>query len=143
MQNVRTAVWPILNSLRVMMSAEEQATLHAELGQLKKLQAAALLHAWRPIGIDIARAKTATARKAILQDFTGRKRMWALYSAAAWAVRTIALAEYMERSDLAAMPKKWAADAALELLDEYEADESWLWPFESDPPWEFDEENDD
>jgi hypothetical protein len=126
-----------------MMSAEEQQLLYAELAPLNRIQTAVLLQAWRPIGIAIARAKTATARKAILKEFAGRKRLLALYSAAAWTVRTIALAEYMERSELVAMPRKWAADTALNLLDEFEGDENWLWPFESDPPWELDEEDED
>jgi len=49
-------------------------------------------------------------------------------------VRTLAHMEYLEGFD-PDLPKRWAGEQALRLVDDFESDETWLWPFESTSPW--------
>lgn len=135
MNAVRAALWPLLEKARKAVTPEMQHALRNELASLKPSIVALTLQAWRPLAVELAETKNARDQTALIDRHAPTKPHWALYAQAAWIARTLALAEYLERSDLAIQPRKWAAGAALRLLDEFEGDTAWLWPFESEPPW--------
>lgn len=143
MRTVRAALWPMLERARNSVTPELEVRLHAELKQLSPHMVAHALQLWRPVAMELARASKARERQALIDRYASDKAHWALYAQAAWIARTIALAEYLESADLAILPKKWAGQQALSMVDDFEADESWLWPFESEPPWPDEDEDDD
>lgn len=135
MKTVRAALWPMLEKARKAVTPEMEDALRTELAPLKPSIVAFTLQSWRPLAIKLAETKNARELKVLIDSHAATKPHWALYAQAAWIARTLALAEYLERSDLAMQPRKWAAGAALRLLDEFEGDIAWLWPFESESPW--------
>lgn len=135
MKTVRAALWPKLEKARKAVNPEMERALRGELAPLQPSTVAFTLQGWRRLAIELAETNNAQELKALVDSHAGTKPHWALYAQAAWITRTLALAEYLERSDLAMQPRKWAAGAALRLLDEFEGDTAWLWPFESESPW--------
>ena len=135
MKTVRTALWPMLEKARKAVTPDMEHALRTELAPLKPSIVAFTLQSWRPLAIELAETKNARERKILIDSQAATKPHWALYAQAAWIARTLALAEHLERSDLAVQPRKWAGGVALRLLYEFEGDIAWLWPFESESPW--------
>lgn len=140
MKTVRAALWPMPEKARRAVTPEMEHTLRTEFAPLKPSIVAYTLQAWRPLAVELAEAKGTRERRDLIDRHAATKPQWALYAQAAWLARALALAEHMERTDLAIQPKKWAGHAALNLLDEFEADLAWLWPFESESPWPDDDD---
>lgn len=135
MKTVRVALWPMLEKARKAVTPEIEQALRNELAPLQPSIVAFTLQAWRPLAIELAATKNARELKVLIDSHAATKPHWALYAQAAWIARTLALAEDLERSDLAMQPRKWAAGAALRLVNEFEGDIAWIWPFESESPW--------
>jgi len=135
MKAVRAALWPMLEKVRKAVSPEMEHALRTELAPLKPSVVAFTLQGWRPLAIRLAETKTARERTDLINSHAATKPHWAHYAQAAWIVRALALAEYLERADLIIQPKQWAGHAALNVIDEFEGDISWLWPFDSESPW--------
>lgn len=142
MKAVRAALWPLRERAQQMTTPEMLERLDADLGPLGLVKTGDLLQRWRLPALQLARAGTARQWQKLLEQHPPEHRHLALYAAAAWITRTLVLAEALERSDLAELPKKWAADRALSLVEEVEEDRLWLWPFESEPPWPLWDEED-
>lgn len=135
MKTVRSALSPMLEKARHRVTPEFETQLRAELGPLQPHVIAHTLQLWRPLAMEMARTSKTRERQALIDRYAPDKAHWALYAEAAWLARTIALLEYLERSDLEIQPKKWAADVALDCVNQFEGDRVWLWPFESKSPW--------
>lgn len=135
MKTVRSALWPMLEKARQLVTPEFEALLREELSPLQPHVVAHTLQLWRPLAIEMARTSKTRERQSLMDRYAPKKTHWALYAQAAWLARTIALLEYFERSDLQIQPKKWAADAALDCVNQFEDNQVWLWPFESKSPW--------
>lgn len=116
-----------------------QSALFERFRFLGKDEVVKALHDLRSDALELAGAKSARDRQKVIARFEQAKPYLLFYAAAAWTARTLALAENLERADLAVLPKKWAGEQALMLMDEFEGDDEWLWPFDSDPPWQDDE----
>jgi hypothetical protein len=125
----------MLEKARKAVTPEMEDALRTELAPLKPSIVAFTLQSWRPLAIKLAETKNARELKVLIDSHAATKPHWALYAQAAWIARALALAEYLERSDLAMQPRQWAGGVALRLLDEFEGDTAWLWPFESESPW--------
>ncbi len=93
-----------------------------------------MLRVWRPVAIDLAQAKTARERRVLLDQFASNAPDFAHYAAAAWIARTLALTEYLEGFE-PDIPRQWAGAHAFSLMNDFEGDETWLWPFDSESPW--------
>jgi hypothetical protein len=143
MKNVRSALWLILERCQADIPPEMEDLLSNQFGVLGKEHALGILHAFRPFALQLAKSTAKRERQKLVEEFASDNPQWLLYAAAAWTARALALAEYLERADLAIMPKKWAGEQALSMIDDFEADESWLWPFDSEPPWPEDDGEDD
>jgi hypothetical protein len=141
MKTVRSALWNLLEELRGAISAEQISNLQDDLQKLDKTQLITRLDIMREVGIELAQTHGKQKRQKLIRELPPVHQGWALYAAAAWTVRALALAEYLERADLALMPRKWAADAALSLVADFEKDQTWLWPFDGEPPWAEDDED--
>lgn len=143
MKTVRSALLHIVERSRSEIPPEMETLLFGQLGLLGKEKVVSLLQIWRPIALQLARTKSARERRNLIQQWAAEKPYWPLYATAAWTTRTVALAEYLERADLSALPKVWAEEQALLLMEDFEDNETWLWPFDSEPPWEEDDDNDE
>lgn len=130
----RAALAKRLDFLRGTVTATEQDALHERFARLGKERVRAYLFAAHGVGLDIAKATSNRALTQKLAEWGGDDRLLTLYGAVAWAARALVLAELLEQFD-PDLPAKWAADATLRWLDDFEAEEVWLWPFESDHPW--------
>ncbi len=117
------------------MTPDLEAQLAAELAPQEKRRVAHTLQLWRPLAMELMRTTSARERQQLIERYAAGRPHWAFYAVAAWITRTLALAEHLERADLAIQPKKWAAMAALNCVDDFEADDAWLWPFETESPW--------
>ena len=135
MKGVRAALCPLLERAQAMVTPEMQQRLHAKFGPMGPTQTKLWLHQIRPVALQLARAGTARQWQTLLEERPSEIRPLVLYAATAWITRAIVLAEHLEHRDLANLPKKWAAEQALGLLDDVESDEAWLWPFDTDSPW--------
>lgn len=135
MKTVRSALWPLIEKARHCVTPEFEAQLRAELSPLQPHVVAHTLQLWRPLAMEMARTSKTRERQALIDKYAPDKAHWALYAHVAWMARTIALLENLERADLEIQPKKWAANAALDCVDEFENDQVWLWPFDSNSPW--------
>lgn len=143
MKNVRSALWPILERCQAEIPPDMESVLSHQFSVLGKEGVLGILHAFRPFALQLARVKAKRDRQKLIDEVAPDNPQWLLYAAVAWTARTLALAEYLERADLAIMPKKWAGEQALSMLDDFEGDETWLWPFESEPPWPDDDDEDE
>ena len=141
MKNVRSALWPILERCRADVPPDTQFLLFDQLGSIGKTRTTEILHAYRPIALELAGTKAARERQKLVSELALERPYLVFYAAAAWTARTLALAEYVERTDLAILPKKWPGEQALSMMNEFEDDETWLWPFDSEPPWPDDDED--
>lgn len=142
MQNVRSALWPILERCRADVPPDIEARLFDQLGSIGKARTTEILHAYRPIALELAGTKAARERQKLVNELALERPYLVFYAAAAWTARTLALAESLERADLAILPKKWAGEQALSMINDFEDDETWLWPFESESPWPDDDDED-
>lgn len=142
MKNVRFALWRIFEQSKAEITPEIETLLFGQLGVLGKQKTIAVLHIWRPIALELAQIKSTRDRHRLVHEYAAEKPYWLLYATVAWAARTLALAEYLDRADSAAQYKAHAGVQALMLMDKFEDDETWLWPFESEPPWRDDFDDD-
>lgn len=143
MRNVRSALWPILERCRADVPPDMQSLLFDQLGSIGKSRTTEILHAYRPFALELAGTKAARERQKLVNELALERPYLVFYAAAAWTARTLALAEYLERADLAIHPKKWAGEQALSMMNEFEDDETWLWPFDSESPWPDDDDDED
>lgn len=143
---------PIHLALRAQFDAVErevtldmQNLLRAELAGLGELKTMLLLQHWRVFAFDTLKKDTARQRRTKIERLPADMWHWAHYAAAAWLARALVLTEHIEQADLQMTPKKWAGPAMFSLVDGYESDDFWLWPFESPSPWpeDVDEDGDD
>lgn len=135
MRTVRTALWPMLEKARKAVTPEMESALRAELAPLEPPLVAYTLQAWRPLAVRLTETQKARDRKELIERHAATRPHWALYAQAAWIARTLALVEHLEGADLVVQPKKWAGSAALNCIDEFEGNTTWLWPFKSESPW--------
>jgi hypothetical protein len=130
-----------LEKARNLLTFDEQQALHARLATLNSFQAEAfLVRVFRIPAFRILAAKTAQEREAVIRDFEITDRAGLFYAAAAWAARTLALMEFLDPF-MPDMPAKWASASALRLVEDFEGSEAWLWPYESERPWQEDDDD--
>ncbi|MDH4745888.1 hypothetical protein OMP43_17825 [Sphingomonas sp. CBMAI 2297] len=135
MKAVRAALGPLLERAQGMVPPQMQQQLRAELGPMGSAKVTLYLHQMRPAALELARVGPAREWKKLLDEHASEARHLVLYAATAWIARAVVMAEYLERADLANLPKKWAAEQTLRMVENVEGDEGWLWPFNSDSPW--------
>jgi hypothetical protein len=124
MKNVRSSLWPILERCRTDVPPDTPSLLFDQLGSIGKTRTTEILHAYRPIALELAGTKAARERQKLVSELALERPYLVFYAAAAWTARTLALAEYIERADLAILPKKWAGEQALSMMKEFEDDET-------------------
>lgn len=143
MKAVFAALLPQLETVRHEVTSDMQDQLRRELAPLGELRTTILLQNWRAFALDLVKDGTARQRKKKVEQLPPEKRHLAHYAAAAWLARALVLAQHMEQADLPMMPKKWAGNAMLGVVGDFESDEDWLWPFDSPSPWPDEDEKDD
>lgn len=115
-------------------SPAEVGTLHRRLAMIGKKQVETYLRASSVIGLGLAASPNRRALRSNLVALEGLDDLLTRYAATAWAARALVLAELLDRFD-PDLPQKWAAEATLLWLSEFESEEVWLWPFGTEPPW--------
>ena len=126
---------------RARLSASDLAQLHRSLRLAGRVETEAALRDLRMLAVERMQMTPAAARRH-LETMAPEQRPVVLYATAAWAAKALSLFEFLEKSDLdERYPAKWAAEKGLRILDEYEAETVWLWPFEEPGPFEAEEDD--
>ena len=134
----RRPLWKLLERQRRLLSIEDQLALSNRLSILNPTIVEMKLRAYRALAIELTKVTTTSARKSIIAEYKAEP-IFAMYAAAAWVCRAFILAETFNQYD-EKLPEKWAADTFLKIIDSFENQDIWLWPYEGERPWPDDDD---
>lgn len=121
---------------------QEVLTLAERLQKSGPAGAKAYLHAVRGGAIALLQLGSRT-RARDLKQFGEDHRLLMRWAVVAWAARALIWIETLERAHAELDGPGWSGETALHLVDAFEGEEFWLWPFPYEGPFPGDDDEED